>query len=63
MQNLKTLEYIEKDNAAIFGFVRLNVNTTWHSLGTCAMKPHEKGSAAHKNLSVYGVSALKVVCG
>ncbi|KAI9460298.1 GMC oxidoreductase-domain-containing protein [Boletus coccyginus] len=36
------------------------VNTTWHSLGTCAMKPRDQGGVVDARLNVYGVDGLKV---
>jgi alcohol oxidase len=54
------IEYSEADDQAIEQFIRENVQTTWHSLGTCAMKPLSEGGTVDKNLNVYGVSGLKV---
>lgn len=31
-----------------------HVETTWHSLGTCAMKPREEGGVVDARLNVYG---------
>ena len=36
-----------------------HVETTWHSLGTCAMKPREEGGVVDKRLNVYGTQNLK----
>ncbi|KAK2784411.1 hypothetical protein FQN52_008992 [Onygenales sp. PD_12] len=55
------IEYSEEDNKAIEKFVRENVTTTWHSIGSCAMKPREKGGVVDKDLNVYGVKNLKVI--
>ena len=60
MQGVKNLEYSKEDDAAIVRYIRQNVATTWHSLGTCAMRPREKGGVVDKHLNVYGVSNLKV---
>lgn len=57
---VKNLEYSKEDDAAIERHIRLNVSTTWHSLGTCAMRPREEGGVLDKDLNVYGVSGLKV---
>ncbi|KAL1957923.1 hypothetical protein VTO42DRAFT_5315 [Malbranchea cinnamomea] len=55
------IEYSEEDDKAIETFIRANVSTTWHSMGTCAMKPQEQGGVVDKNLNVYGVKNLKIV--
>jgi alcohol oxidase len=53
--------YTKDDDAAIETFIRANLNTTWHSLGTCKCWPREKGGVVDANLDVYGVTGLKVV--
>ncbi|KAK8121678.1 hypothetical protein PG984_010348 [Apiospora sp. TS-2023a] len=58
--DVKDIEYTAEDDAAIVQFLRENVNTTWHSLGTCKMAPREEGGVVNKNLSVYGVEGLKL---
>lgn len=55
------LIYTEEDDKAIEEWVKVNLATTWHSIGTLAMKPREQGGVVDKNLSVYGVKNLKVV--
>jgi alcohol oxidase len=57
---VKDIEYSKEDDEAIEDWIRGKLNTTWHSLGTCAMKPKEKGGVVDKNLSVYGTKGLKV---
>ncbi|KAI0066446.1 alcohol oxidase-like protein [Artomyces pyxidatus] len=52
--------YSEDDDAIIERFVRDKVQTTWHSLGTCAMKPREDGGVVDSSLNVYGVKGLKI---
>jgi len=37
-----------------------SAGSTWHSSGTCAMKPREKGGVVDPRLNVYGVKGLKV---
>jgi alcohol oxidase len=54
------IKYSEEDDAAIEAWIRDNLNTTWHSLGTCAMKPHAEGGVLDGNLNVYGTRRLKV---
>jgi alcohol oxidase len=59
--NAKNIEYSKEDDEAIMDWIRDNLNTTWHSLGTCAMKPREKGGVVDGDLNVYGTQGLKVV--
>lgn len=54
-------EFGEEDDAAIEKFLRANVATTWHSMGTCPMRPQEKDGVVDKELNVYGVQGLKCV--
>lgn len=60
-EDVQTVEYSAEDDRAIEQFVRENVQTTWHSLGTCKMAPREDKGVVDGNLSVYGVKGLKVV--
>jgi len=52
--------YSEKDERALEEFTRAQVATSWHSLGTCAMKAREDGGVVDAKLNVYGVRGLKV---
>ncbi|KAK0432026.1 GMC oxidoreductase-domain-containing protein [Armillaria borealis] len=52
--------YSKEDDEAIATNVRNFVATTWHSLGTCPMKPREQGGVVDKDLNVYGVTGLKI---
>ncbi|KAI9432498.1 GMC oxidoreductase-domain-containing protein, partial [Lactarius indigo] len=52
--------YSEDDERALEEFARAEVSTTWHALGTCAMKPREQGGVVDAKLNVYGVRGLKV---
>ncbi|KAI0688211.1 alcohol oxidase-like protein [Cerioporus squamosus] len=52
--------YGEEDERALEEWVRANVSTAWHSLGTCAMKARERGGVVDERLNVYGVEGLKV---
>ncbi len=54
-------QYTAEDDEAIEKFLRANVATTWHSMGTCPMKPEEQGGVVDANLNVYGVQGLKCV--
>lgn len=42
-------------------FVKNNVNTFYHPVGTCAMLPREDGGVVDSNLTVYGTTNLRVV--
>ncbi|RPA90913.1 alcohol oxidase [Choiromyces venosus 120613-1] len=57
---VENLVYSEEDNRAVEEWVRENVATTWHSMGTCAMKPREQGGVVDSKLNVYGVEGLKL---
>ncbi|KAH7926098.1 alcohol oxidase [Leucogyrophana mollusca] len=52
--------YTADDEKAIEAYSRKFVQTAWHSLGTCAMMPREKGGVVDERLNVYGVEGLKV---
>ena len=57
---LPPIEYSAEDDKAIEDWIRGNLNTTWHSLGTCKMAPREEGGVVDKELNVYGVKGLKL---
>lgn len=59
-KDVRDIEYSSSDDEAIEDWIRGNLNTTWHSLGTCAMKPREQGGVVDKELNVYGTRGLKV---
>lgn len=42
-------------------YVKANVASIWHPLGTCAMLPKHKGGVVDSRLKVYGVKGLRVV--
>lgn len=54
------IEYSAEDDAVLEGWLRANVGTTWHSLGTCKMLPRERGGVVDASLSVYGIEGLKI---
>ncbi|PUU72830.1 GMC oxidoreductase-domain-containing protein [Tuber borchii] len=58
--DIENLVYTEEDNRAIEEWVRETLATTWHSIGTCAMKPREEGGVVDSKLDVYGVEGLKL---
>lgn len=57
---IEDVKYSAEDDKAIEDWIRGNLNTTWHSLGTCAMRPEADGGVVDKDLNVYGTKALKV---
>ena len=54
------IKYTEEDDKAIDDWIADHVETTWHSLGTCAMKPRAEGGVVDSKLNVYGTKNLKV---
>lgn len=52
--------YAEEDDKAIEELCRERVGSTWHGLGTLAMKPREDNGVVDKELNVYDVENLKV---
>ncbi|KAI0429919.1 GMC oxidoreductase [Xylaria sp. FL1042] len=57
---LKDLEYSPKDDKILEQYVRENLVTVWHTLGTAKMAPREKLGVVDKDLNVYGVKGLKL---
>lgn len=55
------IEYTSEDDDTIRDFIRQSVETTWHSMSTCAMKKRELGGVVDERLNIYGVEGLKVV--
>ncbi|PKS05176.1 hypothetical protein jhhlp_008544 [Lomentospora prolificans] len=60
LSDVKDIEYTAEDDKAIEQWLRENIGTTWHSLGTAKMAPREKLGVVKPNLDVYDVQALKV---
>ncbi|KAI1103022.1 GMC oxidoreductase [Jackrogersella minutella] len=57
---IQDLEYSPEDDAAIEQFLRENIQTTWHCLGTAKMAPFDQMGVVDKDLNVYRVHGLKV---
>lgn len=55
------IKYTEEDDKAIDDWIADHVETTWHSLGTCAMKPREEGGVVDARLNVFGTQNLKCI--
>ncbi|KIK41291.1 GMC oxidoreductase [Suillus luteus UH-Slu-Lm8-n1] len=58
--NAPDIIYTTEDDEAIDKFHRDYIQTSWHSLGTCAMKPESDRGVVDARLNVYGVTGLKV---
>lgn len=54
------IQYSADDDKAIEAAIREVVGTTWHSLGTCKMKPRGDKGVVDSSLNVYGVQRLKL---
>lgn len=54
------IEYSAEDDAVLQQWLRENVGTTWHSLGTCKMLPRDEMGVVDSSLGVYGVRNLKI---
>lgn len=59
-EDVKDIEYTAEDDEAIIKFLRQNIETTWHQLGTAKMAPRDENGVVDKDLNVYGVSGLKL---
>ncbi|KAG5982693.1 hypothetical protein E4U55_001516 [Claviceps digitariae] len=57
---LAPIEYDADDDAAIEEYIRANLHTSWHSMGTCKMAPRDQGGVVDKDLNVHGVTNLKI---
>lgn len=60
IQTCQDIIYSEEDDKVIEDHIRNTLQTTWHSLGTLAMKPREAGGVVDSRLNVYGTRHLKV---
>lgn len=58
--DVSDIEYSADDDVVLEKWLRSNVGTTWHALGTCKMLPRDKNGVVDANLSVYGVEGLKI---
>ncbi|KAI1824102.1 alcohol oxidase-like protein [Xylaria intraflava] len=59
-RTISNIEYTPEDDATIDQWLRKNVMSTWHSLGTCKMGERDELGVVDPSLSVYGVEGLKV---
>lgn len=60
LTNVVDLVYSAEDDAVLEKWLRLNVGTTWHSMGTCKMAPLSEQGVVDASLSVHGVKGLKL---
>lgn len=54
------IKYSPDDDVVLEKWVRGNVNTAWHPLGTCKMLPRDQNGVVGASLGVYGVPGLKI---
>lgn len=54
------IRYSSDDDIVLEKWVRENVNTAWHPLGTCKMLPRDQKGVVDANLGVHGVPGLKI---
>ncbi|KAF1949800.1 alcohol oxidase-like protein [Byssothecium circinans] len=59
-EDVKDIVYTEDDDRVLEKWIRGNVGTTWHSLGTCKMLAREKGGVVDAALGVHGVKGMKI---
>lgn len=59
-EDVENIVYTAEDDAVLETWLRQNVGTTWHSLGTCKMAPKKEGGVVDETLSVHGVKKLKI---
>lgn len=60
LENIQDITYTEEDDRILEDWIRDNVGTTWHSMGTCKMAPLEENGVVDSSLSVYGTENLKI---
>ncbi|KAI9148713.1 WSC domain-containing protein [Paramyrothecium foliicola] len=58
--DVQDIVYSAEDDAIIDQWLRHNVGSAWHSLGTCRMAPKEEGGVVDENLSVHGIEGPKI---
>lgn len=61
MKETPNIKYTPEDDEIIEQHIRDTVSTTYHSLGTCAMKKKEERGVVDELLNIYGVRGLKVL--
>ncbi|KAI5916976.1 GMC oxidoreductase [Camillea tinctor] len=59
-EDVHEIEYSAADDVVLEEWLRENVSTTWHSLGTCKMLPRDQMGVVDPSLGVYGIQGLKI---
>ncbi|KAF2728792.1 alcohol oxidase [Polyplosphaeria fusca] len=54
-------QFLDGDLEKAKHLVRSGTSSNWHSCGTCAMAPKEKGGVVDEELKVHGVHGLRIV--
>lgn len=49
------------DGDALNNWIRNDIGTTYHPIGTCSMLPRDKGGVVDTNLLVYGTANIRVI--
>ncbi|KAI1854406.1 hypothetical protein JX265_012440 [Neoarthrinium moseri] len=57
---MKDIVYAPADDKIIEDWIRMNLTTCWHGIGTCKMAPLSSLGVVDENLGVHGVQALKI---
>jgi choline dehydrogenase-like flavoprotein len=57
---VEDIVYSAEDDMAIEQWLRANLCTSWHNLGSAKMAPRDDGGVVDPALNVYGVTGLKV---
>ncbi|KAH8659741.1 hypothetical protein BGZ61DRAFT_499714 [Ilyonectria robusta] len=60
LSNVKDLKYSPEDDAATGKWLRENIGTTWHSLGTAKIAPRQEFGVVDESLNVWGTKGLKI---
>lgn len=60
LADVRDITYTAEDDAIIERWLRGNVGSTWHSMGTCKMAPLGRDGVVDPALGVHGVEGLRV---
>lgn len=60
LTHVEDIKYTAEDDVVLKQWLKENVTTTWHSMGTNRMASRESGGVVDKNLGVHGLEALKI---
>ncbi|KFA74745.1 hypothetical protein S40288_08838 [Stachybotrys chartarum IBT 40288] len=59
-KDVQDIEYTSEDDDVIETWLRSNIDTMWHSQGTCKIGPLDEHGVVDSSLSVYGVANLRL---